>query len=156
MQDTADQDFWEFGVNASVHEKNGKGKGPIIPVASSAARQIFEFCVLTDANTLMEHKGPVHGLSIEQAINFQGSLTQILSFSVAEQAFCITAAGAMAFVPPLSEAGDKLAHIRGGYMPGVLRAKQSGPRMAEWVGPCSVHKIDDVYSGLDWENWLIV
>lgn len=59
----------------------------------------------------------------------------------------------MALVPSLSEVGDILAHIRGGCMPGLLRAESPGSRTVEWVGGCYVHKVEDVYSGSDWENW---
>jgi len=60
----------------------------------------------------------------------------------------------MALVPPLAVVGDSLVHIRGGYMPGVLRRKERGERVAEWIGSSYVHLVA-VVRALDWEEWLL-
>jgi hypothetical protein len=70
--------------------------------------------------------------------------------------FCITASGSMVLVPPLTQVGDVLVHIRRGFIPMLLRRKAPGIRRAELVGTCEVLHKSDVYFGSRWENWLLV
>lgn len=55
----------------------------------------------------------------------------------------------MALVPPLSKIGDTIVHVKGGYVPLVLRKKRFQPRIAELVGTCSVSGINGVCTGVN-------
>jgi hypothetical protein len=46
-------------------------------------------------------------------------------------------------------------HIRGGFIPAVLRRKEGERRRAVMVGTCDVLYQKGVYSGADWEDWLL-
>lgn len=82
-------------------------------------------------------------------------LERRFAFIVGLKAFCITAEGMMALMPPLVRSGDTLVHVRGGYIPIVLRRAVAGERRAELVGAFIVQDVKDVYSGTGWEAWLL-
>ena len=69
--------------------------------------------------------------------------------------FCIMSDGSMGFAPPLARKGDVIVHVRGGWIPVALRRIKAQERQAELIGTCYVHSIEDVYSGSDWEDWLL-
>jgi hypothetical protein len=59
------------------------------------------------------------------------------------------------FSAATSKVGDILVHIRGGFIPAVLRRKEGERRRAVMVGTCDVLYQKGVYSGADWEDWLL-
>jgi hypothetical protein len=94
-------------------------------------------------------------VTVNEVLAVEAYLARRFVRTAVGKAFCITAAGSMALVPPLAREGDTLVHISGGYMPTVFRRKTSGKRRAELVGTCNVYHVEDVYSGSDWEDWLL-
>jgi hypothetical protein len=82
-------------------------------------------------------------------------LARRLTFNTCGRVFCTTEVGHMALVPPLAGKGDTLVHVKGGYLPMVLREKKSGFRRAELVGTCLVEGVQDVYHGICWEDWIL-
>jgi hypothetical protein len=158
-QKTVEQDFWEFCMQGNPVQdaaQMGEDVGdPVLPIPSSSdARDIFEFFVLSDVDQLLARKeSSIKGVPIKKAAKLQIQLMERFGFSVRDRAFSITKAGSMALVPPLSRVGDTLAHVCGGFQPGVLR---KGNGTSEWVGVCYVHGVDDVYKGSDWNDAVIV
>lgn len=82
-------------------------------------------------------------------------LERVFAFSVLGKVFCVTGGGKPALVPPLAKVGDTLVHVRGGFLPVVLRRKEGEGRRAVLVGTCEVLHEKRVYSGAGWEDWLL-
>lgn len=142
--ETLDQEFWELCM--CQNEYKGLGQEPTaFSVLSPTTRNLFERFLNTPAEEVMKDEQKEMLMYLERRF----------SFSTSSKAFCITAAGAMALVPPLAKNGDTLVHVRGGYVPIVLRKKTREVRRAELVGSCTVQYVEDVYSGTEWEDWLL-
>ena len=125
---------------------------------SPEARKFFEYILLGD------HAGPVllgtpemlgEGTKIEDALLMASYLIRRFSFTSAGKGFAVMATGEMALVPPIARVGDLCVHVRGGYIPLVLRKSGKGGRTAELVGTCKVQDVADVYSGEGWEDWFL-
>ncbi|KAI9768287.1 MAG: hypothetical protein M1839_004151 [Geoglossum umbratile] len=72
------------------------------------------------------------------------------------RSFAISSSGKMALVPPLSQAGDLIVHVRGGFAPLLVRTDKPEQRVAELVGVCSVRGVCDVYEGSGWTEWRLI
>jgi hypothetical protein len=161
-QETTDQDFWELCMSqGELGDSWGKPHTVCSPLSVSA-RKFFEHILLTEPTEVVESNydsilGSLLGkkVTVNEALTMRSYLMRRFSWTAGGKAFCITAAGSMALVPPLASGGDALVHIRGGYFPIVLRPTGTGERRAELVGACTVHRVEDVYSGSVWENWLL-
>ncbi|KAL5313158.1 hypothetical protein ACEPPN_018891 [Leptodophora sp. 'Broadleaf-Isolate-01'] len=152
-QDAIDQDFWDLCMHASSAPTN-----PSFPHKTSpASRAIFEFFLLTPADTLLAYTSPtICGYPVTEAIEVMRLLGHSFMKGVGGKAVCVTASGQMALVPPGARAGDGFVHIRGGFAPGLVRAVEGEKNTAEWVGTCYVHGVEDVYGGAGWEEWKFV
>ena len=151
-QEVVDQHFWELCMNASEYI-DAMGTVPTLYAPLSVeARKLFESCLSIEQG---EFKIPSTMERFQEMILMIMYLARRFAFSTGGKAFCITATEHMALVPPLAEDGDTLEHVRGGYIPMVLREKGPGVRRAELVGTCLVHGVQDVHFGYHWENWLL-
>ncbi len=74
-------------------------------------------------------------VTMMEAIMMRLYLLRRFGWTVAWKAFCITASGLIALVPPLSK--KVLVHIRGGCIPFVFRPTGPGERRSELVGTCT-------------------
>jgi hypothetical protein len=166
--EAAEQGLWELCMSQDEPGDSWGKPKTVCPPLSVAARKFFEHilttsptvaALATNNNTdeavlgsLLEKK-----VSTDQAMTMRLYLTRRFGWTVAGKAFCLTAEGAMALVPPLARAGDTLVHVRGGYIPIVFRPTGSrGERRAELVGVCTVLSVGDVCSGeKGWEDWLL-
>jgi hypothetical protein len=150
-EETRDREFWAL----CMCQKENENVGPEpehLPVLSVAAQKLFEGFLSAPDETLNKARSDV-GFDPEfQMIMY---LERRFSYSVGLKAFYITAEGKMALMPPLVRSGDTLVHVRGGYMPIVLRRAAAGERRAELVGACIVQDVKDVYSRTGWEDWLL-
>lgn len=147
-----DELFWELCMCAPIDVSRQDKDFPTSLLVPSNTQKIFEFFVFSESRLLLDYEGLLFGVPIDQAVILQNQITRRLALAVGERAFCITEKGYMALAPPLSMKKDILVHIRGGYVPGVLRKVPLTPENLEWVGACYVHGVSDVYSGTDWEN----
>lgn len=156
-QEAADQAFWELCLRGGgIHFSSPTISPTLYPPLSSSARKLFEFFLLTEPEEVLKYWGElVMEGKITETHDMNIFLMRKFWCTVMGKALSITAAGSIALGPPLAREGDTLAHVRGGYTPIVLRRKTPGERIAEWVGTCSVHGVEDAYSGSDWENWLL-
>jgi hypothetical protein len=143
---TVDQEFWKLCMSQSEYLDAMGTVATLYPPLSPAARKLFESFLLTDTEALFRNP---------QTVTMVQYLLRRFSQNTSGKVFCITAAGSMALVPPLVKEGDTLVHVRGGYIPMVLRRESPGVRRAELVGTCIVQHVKDVYLGSDWENWLL-
>ena len=148
-QEAVDQDFWRLCMSQSEYIDAMGAVPTLYPPLSPEARRIFEHFLFRDPEPLMTR------VEADREVLMILYLSRRFAQSTAGKAFCITAAGSMALVPPLSKEGDTLVHVRGGYIPIVLRRKRPGVRRADLVGTCVVQHVEEVYSGSDWENWLL-
>lgn len=158
-QEAADQEFWELCMSGETSDDTSDPSALLYPLNSHSARKVFEFFILTESGEMLEHVGEwllSEKLSVEEAIKMQRFLTDRFAMTISGKTFCITSTGSIALAPPLAREDDMLVHVRGGYVPVVLRRKGHGGRVAELVGGCYVHGVDDLYFGSDWEDWLIV
>jgi hypothetical protein len=147
-----DQQFWELCMNANEYI-DAMGMMPsLYPPLSVEARRLFESCFPTESEDL---KIPSTMEGRQEMTRMILYLARRFAFSVSGKAFCITATGHMALVPPLAKNGDMLVHVKGGYIPMVLRERGPGVKTAELVGTCLVYGVRDVYHGSGWENWLL-
>jgi len=151
-EETRDQEFWALCMCQKEYENLGP-EPKHLPVLSVAAQKLFEGFLFAAPEEALKNARSELGFDPEfQMIMY---LERRFSFSVGWKAFCITAEGKMALMPPLVRSGDTLVHVRGGYMPIVLRRTAAGERRAELVGACIVQDVKDVYSGTGWEDWLL-
>jgi len=160
-QEAADQGFWELCMSHGEHMDRWGPPPTVCTPLSSSFRKYFEFFFLTNPKESLSDGEPMLGsilgkkVTANEALLMQMYLFRRFSVAAGGKAFCLTASGSMALVPPLAREGDMLVHIRGGYVPIVLRRKSPGERRAELVGTCKVHYVEDVYSGSGWEDWLL-
>ncbi|KAI9776854.1 MAG: hypothetical protein M1839_009302 [Geoglossum umbratile] len=157
-EDAADQTFWELCMSGETGFENSEPSSPLYPPLSPSGRKLFEFFLLTETKEMLKHSGEsVFGekVTTEESCNMNVFLVQKFVATITGKAFCITSAGSMALVPPLVKEEDVLVHVKGGYIPLVLRAKQPGERIAELVGTCRVQGVEDLYLGPVWEHWLL-
>jgi hypothetical protein len=151
-QEIVDQNFWELCMSANEYI-DAMGTVPTLYAPLSVeARKLFESCL---SIKLEELKIPPTIERFQETALMIMYLARRFAFSTTGKAFCITATGHMALVPPLAKDGDTLVHVRGGYIPMVLREKGPGVRRAELVGTCLVQGVQDVHLGSHWENWLL-
>ncbi|OCK73557.1 hypothetical protein K432DRAFT_447772 [Lepidopterella palustris CBS 459.81] len=132
-QGSVDNMFWELCMSYSPEDEQKTGFSASL-LSSPVARQVFEFFLLTESSTLLQRVEPICGVPVLEASFLHMYLTHRLSLGVLERAFCITANGSLALVPPLSRRADVLVHVRGGYMPGVFRRTAAQVKTAEWIG----------------------
>jgi hypothetical protein len=151
-EETRDQEFWAL----CMCQKEYKNLGPepkYVPVLSVAAQKLFESFLFAEPGEAL--KNARSDLGFDPKFQMIMYLERRFSLSAALKAFCITAKGRMALMPPLVESGDTLVHVRGGYMPIILRKTATGERRAKLVGACIVQDVGDVYFGTGWEDWLL-
>jgi hypothetical protein len=148
-----DQEFWALCMCQNEYE--GLGPEPThLPVISPEAQSLFEHFLLEPPEEALKNGGTGMGFDVE--FHMMMYLERRFCLSASLKAFCITAAGKMALVPPLAREKEIIVHVRGGYMPIVLRKIVLGERRAELVGSCIVLGVQDVYFGSKWEDWLLV
>jgi hypothetical protein len=151
-EESLDQEFWELCMS----QYEGLNPGPVprlYPPLSLKARKLFEKCLVTDPDWWPK-KSRI-GSGFDPEFWMMDYLERIFTCSVSGKAFCITAADKMGLVPPLAKKGDTLVHVKGGFIPMVLRRKSPGSKRAELVGTCDVLHEQDVYFGSNWEDWLL-
>ena len=137
-------------------EQQGRGNNPVYIPTSPEARKVFELVFLEDPKNWMWGDYPsMVGVTNEETLELWTYLFKKFSFAVIGKAFCITENGSMALIPPLAAVNDIFVHIRGGHMPCLLRQKELGRRAFEFIGTSYVHLVEDVYSGSDWDDWLL-
>ncbi|CZR50139.1 uncharacterized protein PAC_00011 [Phialocephala subalpina] len=161
-QVAADQEFWELCMDSDSHFEDELP--PPFPPFSLSARKIFEFFYLKDwdeIRNILNHKvewarALGEDITMDRGLEMECFLSHRYHRSIVGKAFCVTSSGLMALVPPLSKTGDTIVHVKGGYVPLVLRKKNFQARTAELVGTCSVSGINGVCSSVDWEDWLVV
>jgi hypothetical protein len=156
-QEAADQEFWNLLMSNELPAQDSIKT--VYPVCSPSARKVFEFFAMVDlqkpsvksfvsgANAL--------GISNDDALKLNGYLMNKFNLAVGGKIFCISKKGSMGLVPALTEKGDEVAHIRGGYMLGLLRRKNLGENRGYWVGPAYLHLVEDHYYGTDWKDWFL-
>ncbi len=120
---------------------------------SVEARRLFESAFSCKEPESLKIPSTMEG--VQEMLRMIMYLGRRFALSTGGKAFCITATGHMALVPPLAKNGDTIVHVRGGYIPMVFREKAPGVRRAELVGTCLVYGVRDVYYGPGWENWLL-
>jgi hypothetical protein len=155
-QDAVDQAFWEFCLSESMGIQE---EVPMLyPPESQSARKLYEFMILTEIEELFKCTSvSVLGdnVSAKDAGEMYKCLLRKINKMILGKVFCITSTGLMALVPPLAKEGDRLSHVRGGKMPIVLRRKAPRERVAELIGVCYVHGVEDVRSSSNWEDWML-
>jgi hypothetical protein len=125
---------------------------------SPEARKFFEYSLLGEQHELLGNRAAEilgKGVKEEDTTLMMMYLAKRFALSSASKAFAITSTGEMALVPPLARVGDLCVHIRGGYIPVVLRGPGHGEKIAELVGTCKVQGMVDAYSGEGWEDWFL-
>jgi len=152
-QELVDQQFWELCMNANEYI-DAMGTVPTLyPPLSVEARRLFEHAFSSNEPESLKIPSTMEGL--QEMFRMIMYLGRRFAFSTGGKAFCITATGHMALVPPLAEKKDTIVHVRGGYIPMVFREKAPGARRAELIGTCLVYGVQDVYYGPGWEKWLL-
>jgi hypothetical protein len=160
-EDSADDLFWQTW-SAHLSDKPEGYPSTMVAPRSRVAQQLYEFLMIEvenippelrddEAERFIEACG-VTGLEFFEICFF---LQQELLKKFIGNRLCSVTAGYLAIVPRCVEPGDVVAHVRGGYMPVVLRKTSNDELRAEIVGVCSVHGVDDVYQANDWERWLL-
>jgi hypothetical protein len=163
-EEEALQVFWETCMMEHDNDDCDPITSPLIPLdlRSTTARKLFEYFISTDtiewdpAQTPQAQYLSVEGIPIPDALEYWQPLGRRFSYGTTGKSFCITASGRLALVPLLSMARDRVVHVRGGYVPAVLRQNDCGARIGEWVGTCYVHGVEDIYSGQDWKPFLLI
>ena len=103
---------------------------PPFPPFSLSARKIFEFFYMKDLDEIREvltHrvKWPLgEDITMDRALEMEWFLSHRYHRFIVGKAFCVTSSGLMALVPPLSKIEDTIVHVKGGYVPLVLRKKR--------------------------------
>jgi hypothetical protein len=138
----------------------------ILGVNSSSARRIYEYCLLVDYDlstpsavaVMKEAIKEQFGISLDDFFQIYEYLNLALCGTFANGSrLCSLTTGKLALIQPGVEMRDLVYHVRGGYLPLVLREvwHDSKPGRAQLVAACCVHGEDNVYKGDDWENWEI-
>jgi hypothetical protein len=159
-REATDQAFWELCMSEKEYIDEVSPAPAICDPLSPKAKKFFENILLE------EHVGPHalnpgtveilgNGVKIEDALLIAMYLMGRFTFSSAHKGFAVMTTGEMALVSPLSRVGDLCVHVRGGYIPVVLRESGKGGRTARLVGTCKVQDVADVYSGERWEDWFL-
>lgn len=159
-EDSADQSFWEAWSSHLNHPPKGYPSEAVHP-RSSAARRLFEIEGFEQkAPTKVEDSEQIRlceqlGISQVEYVELYLFLYQEILKTFAGNRLCSASKGQLAMVPWAVESGDIIVHVRGGYMPLVLRKNPHHERRAELVAACYVHGEEDIYRGHDWEDWFL-
>ncbi len=135
-----DQHFWHFIMKESEYQDAVSAVPTLYSPLSIQARKLFESFFSTRTSQEPPTMSKLHEMNLMATY-----LARRLTLNTAGRVFCSTEVGHMALVPPLAAKDDTLVHVRGVYLPVVLREKESGYRRAELVGTCLVEGVQDVY-----------
>ena len=150
-QAKVDQHFWQFIMKENEYQDAMSTVPTLYSPLSVQARKLFESFLSIQTWQEPPTMDKLHEMNLMAAY-----LARRLALNTSGRVFCITEVGHMALVPPLARKGDTLVHVRGGYLPMVLREKESGVRRAELVGTCLVEGVQDVHHGIFfWEDWIL-
>ena len=157
-QEAVDQAFWELCMNQKEYIDDVSPPPANCDPLSPEARRFFENTFLRvqperQEISMAEMLG--NGAKTEDAVFIMLYLLKRFAASSGGKGFAITSRGEMALVPPFVKVDDLCVHVRGGYIPLVLRESRNGERMAKLVGTCKVQDVVDVYSGGGWEDWFL-
>lgn len=156
----AEQAFWESWMSGLADPPNEWPAGAPHP-RSAQARQMLEWWwIVTEfperAAECADVPHSLHTLGYEKGMTaIFVLLREFINVSAAEK-LCTTSTSTLALVPLHAEVGDVIAHVRGGYTLVLLRKTHADRNRAEILGFCTVHGVDDVYSGGDWQDWVLV
>lgn len=145
-----DQHFWQFIMKESEYQDAMSAAPTLYSPLSIQARKLFESFLSIGTWQEPPTMSKLHEMNLMATY-----LARRLTFNACGRVFCITEVGHMALVPPRAGNGDTLVHVRGGYLPMVLREKKSRFRRAELVGTCLVEGVQDVYYSICCEDWIL-
>jgi Heterokaryon incompatibility protein (HET) len=124
-------------------------------------QEIFEYCVLDGSFEDISEQAVQEKLGVSGDDGSNALVRGVVClYSLAGERggmpLCITSNGRLMITPPLTERGDVVVHVRGGFMPLILRKIQTetGERRAELIGACYAPQIESADSISDWEEWL--
>lgn len=146
-QEAAYQELWHLCISGSFGQHTPPPPRKIDPL-SIQARLLFESLLTRDFSEIRQ-------FAISELVELWAHLQHRFQRVVPGRAFAITKDGKFALVPELSKPGDHFVHVRGGYIPLLIRRTKTQECRAALVGMGSVHGIDEVYKGLDWVEWTL-